>query len=109
MSVRVKVTKDLKGVKTRVDKMTKLGQYALANQVHADSNLYAPKRVGDLRRESYVTGDNKQVIWAVPYARRQYYNQFTHYTTPGTGPKWDQKALAIHGRQWQNIVKKAMK
>lgn len=109
MSVRVKVTKDLKGVKTRVDKMTKLGQYALANQVHADSNLYAPRKSGDLRNQSSITLDAKSIIWSAPYARRQYYNQFTHYTTPGTGPKWDQKAKAIHGKQWQNIVKKAMK
>lgn len=89
--------------------MTKLGQYALANQVHADANLYAPRKSGDLRIQSYVSMDSKQIIWNAPYARRQYYNQFRNYTTPGTGPKWDQKAKAIHGRQWQSIVKKAMK
>lgn len=109
MAVRVRVKKDLKGVNGRVNQMTKLGQYALANQVHADSNLYAPFKSGDLRIQSYVTGDNQQVIWNVPYARRQYYNQFSKYTTPGTGPKWDRKALAIHINQWTKITKKAMK
>lgn len=109
MAVRVKVTKDLKGVKTRVGEMTKLGQYALVNQVHADANLYAPRKSGDLRIQSSMALNAQSIIWSAPYARRQYYNQFSRYTTPGTGPKWDQKALAIHGRQWTNLVKKAMK
>lgn len=109
MAVRINVKKDLKGVSKRVSQMTKLGQYALANQVHQDSNKYAPKKTGDLRTQSYVTPDNKQVIWNVPYARRQYYNVGAKFTTPGTGPKWDQKAKSIHGKQWEQIVKKAMK
>lgn len=112
MAVRVKVRRNLKGVKTRVNQMTKLGQYALANQVHADSNEYAPLRPnsGILRSDSYVTSNNKQIIWNAPYARRQYYAPGGwKYSTPGTGPKWDQKAKGIHGRQWEKIVKKAMK
>lgn len=109
MAIRVKVTKNLKGVRTRVNQMTKLGQYALANQVHQDSNRYAPKLTGDLRNQSYITPDNKQIVWPVRYARRQYYNYGAKFTTPGTGPKWDSKALAIHGKQWERIVKKAMR
>lgn len=110
MSIRVNVKVQTKGVKKRVGQMVDRGQYALANQVHADSNLYAPKKTGDMRIQSYVTNDNKQVIWNAPYARRQYYApNGWKYTTPGTGPKWDQKAKAIHGRQWRNIVEKAMK
>lgn len=109
MAVRFNIKKDLKGVKTRVNKMAKLGQYALVNQVHADSNLYAPRKSGDLRNQSTIAIDGKSIIWNVPYARVQYYNQFSNYTTPGTGPKWDQKAKSIHGKQWQSIVKKAMK
>jgi cytochrome c2 len=109
MAVRVKVTKNLKGVVKRTAQMTKQGQYALANQVHADSNLYAPRKSGDLRNQSNVSPDNKQIIWNVPYARRQYYNYGAKFTTPGTGPKWDSKALAIHGKSWERIVKKAMK
>mgnify|MGYP001954169296 CR=1 FL=1 len=110
MSVRVNVKKDLKGITKRVKRMTELGQYALVNQVHQDSNNYAPKRSGDMRIQSYVTHDNKQVVWNAHYARRQYYAPGDwKYTTPGTGPKWDQKAKSIHGKQWEKIVKKAMK
>lgn len=109
MAVRVNVTKDLSGVKKRTNQMTKLGQYALVNQVHADSNIYAPMLSGDLRNQSSIALDGKSVIWNVPYARRQYYNYGAKFTTPGTGPKWDAKALAIHGANWKRITKKAMK
>lgn len=107
--VKVKTTIDLKGVKPRVNNMTKQGQYALVNQVHADSNIYAPFRDGPLRNQSTMTLDGKSIIWNVPYARPQYYNQYSNYTTPGTGPKWDQKALSIHGKSWERVVERAMK
>ena len=109
MAVRVNVKKDLKGVTKRVSQMTKLGQYALANQVHADSNRYAPLLTGDLRNQSSVSTNGKSVIWNVPYARRQYYNYGARFTTPGTGPKWDEKAKSIHLRSWERITEKAMK
>lgn len=107
--VRISVKKDLKGIRPRVSQMTKLGQYALVNQVHADSNRYAPFKAGDLRNQSSIGMDGKSIHWNVPYARPQYYNQYSNYTTPGTGPKWDRKALSIHGRQWEQITKKAMR
>lgn len=106
--MRITVATDFKGVYKKADLMMDKGQYALANQVHADSNIYAPAKSYDLRNQSYVKPDNKQVIWNVPYARRQYYNQFSRYTTPGTGPKWDQKAKGIHIRSWLKITKGAM-
>lgn len=116
MAVRVNIKKDFGGIKPRVNQMTKLGQYALAHQVHQDSNHYAPKRSGDMRIQSYVSGDNKQIIWNAPYARAQYYGRVgkgrypvRKYTTPGTGPKWDQKAKSIHIKEWEKIVGKAMK
>jgi len=109
MSVRVKIKKDLDGVLVRLDRMTKLGQYALVNQVHADSNMYAPMLSGDLRNQSTISLDGKSIIWHVPYARRQYYNYGAKFTTPGTGPKWDSKALALHRDSWIEIVKKAMR
>ena len=109
MAVRVNVKKDLKRIPKRVSQMTKLGQYALANQVHADSNRYAPFLTGDLRNQSTVSSDNKSIVWNVPYARRQYYNYGARFTTPGTGPKWDEKAKSIHLRSWERITEKAMK
>lgn len=108
MAVRINIKKDLGGVTTKLSKMTKLGQYALVNQVHADSNVYAPFLSGDLRNQSTIGTDGKSIVWNAPYARKQYYNYGAKFTTPGTGPKWDSKALAIHGRSWEIITKKAM-
>jgi len=105
----VKVTKDLTGIPKRVDGMTKLGQYALVNQVHADMNQYVPMLTSDLRNLSSIGLDGESIHYSVPYAQRQYHTQFSRYTTAGTGPYWDKKAKAIHGQSWVNVVKKAMK
>ena len=105
----LKVNVNLKGARKRLDTGIKKTQYTLANQVRADSNLYAPKLSGDLRRYSQVTNDNKSIIWSVPYARRHYYNQFTNYTTLGTGPKWDQKAKGYHLSNWRKIAEGVIK
>lgn len=105
----VKVTKDLTGVPVRVNKMTKVGQYALINQVHADMNPYVPMLTGDLRNQSTMTLDMKSIIYNVPYSRKQFYIQHSNYTTPGTGPRWDLKAKSIHGDSWARVAGKAMR
>src|SRR5690625_431427 len=109
MSMKVDVKVDLKGVKPKTERMTRLGQYALVNQVHADMTSYVPALSYDLRNQSNVTLDNKAVIYNVPYAKKQFYIQHSRYTTPGTGPRWDLKAKAIHGASWERVVKRAMK
>lgn len=109
MAVSVQVTKDLTGIPVRVKQMTKLGQYALVNQVHADMNNYVPKLTGDLRNQSFIASDGKSIIYNVPYARRQFYVPARRYTTPGTGPRWDEKAKSIHIRSWERVTKAAMR
>ena len=106
---RIKVTKKLTGVGVRMNDMTQKGQRAFVNQVYADANRYAPMLSGDLRNQSSIAIDGKSITWNVPYARRHYYNQMVNYTTPGTGPKWDQKAKAIHLESWKRVAKAAMK
>ena len=107
--MQIKVTKDLSRIPRRVNTMTKLGQYALINQVHSDMNNYVPFLRGDLRNQSTQSLDSKSVIYNVPYARVQFFAQFKNYTTPGTGPRWDLKAKAIHGKSWERVTKRAMK
>ncbi len=89
--------------------MTKQGQYAFINQVHADMNPYVPARDYHLRNQSTMTLDAKAIIYNVPYARPQFYNQYSNYTTPGTGPRWDLKAESIHGASWVRVTERAMK
>lgn len=116
MAVRVNVKKDLRRVPVRVKQMTKLGQYALAKQVHADMEQYVPKLDGDLRGQSSIQNDGKSIHYNVPYARAQYYGYVgkgrypvRRYTTPGTGPRWDEKAKSIHLESWIRVAKRAMK
>lgn len=109
MAVRVKINAQLGGVTARAQTMTRQGQYAFVNQVNADSNMYAPKLSTDLRNQSSIATDGKSITWNVPYARRQYYNYGAKFSTPGTGPKWDVKAQAIHMKEWERVVKAAMR
>lgn len=107
--MQIRVKRQLDGVPLKLSSMVQQGQYAFVNQVYADANMYAPMLSTDLRNQSTIAADGKSIIWNTPYARRQYYNYGAKFTTPGTGPKWDSKAQAIHGSNWIKIVKAAMK
>ncbi|MCT6925311.1 MAG: minor capsid protein [Metasolibacillus sp.] len=89
--------------------MTKQGQYAFVNQVYADTNMYVPMLSSDLRNQSSIGTDGKSITWHSIYARRQYHNIGAKFTTPGTGPKWESKALAIHKDDWLRVIRNAMK
>lgn len=107
--MQIRIKRQLGGVPLRLSNMTRQGQYAFVNQVYADTNLYVPMLSTDLRNQSSIAVDGKSITWNAQYARRQYYNYGAKFTTPGTGPKWDAKAQAIHGLNWVKIVKAAMK
>jgi hypothetical protein len=98
MGIRVRVNLD--NVDRYIDRSIERGKFILANQVQADSNIYVPRLSGDLRRYSQVSNNNENVIWSQPYARIQYYGQFRNYTTPGTGPRWDEIAKRNHLLSW---------
>src|SRR5690625_5193513 len=83
-------------------------EFFKANQVHADMNPYVPMLTGDLRNQSTIVTDGKSIYYNVPYARYQFYIQHSRYTTPGTGPRWDLKAKAIHGASWARVAGRAM-
>lgn len=66
----------------------------------------AKKSAGNLR--TIVTLTNKSITYESPYASYQYFGQrkdgshvISHWTTPGTGPYWDQRMLSV---EQQNIV-----
>lgn len=107
--MRMRIKKDLVGTVERLNHMTELGQIAFVNQVYADTQKFVPMLSGDLRNQSSITLDKKNIVWNTPYARRQYYNVGAKFTTPGTYAKWDKLAEAVHSRDWRNVVRKAMK
>ena len=62
-------------------------------------------RDGWLRNSAILTFDGTEIIWNSVYAAAQYYGgtknaTFSNYTTPGTGPRWDEKAKGIFMSDW---------
>lgn len=104
MSVEI----NLDGAMTKLsDGALKRGQYALANQALADMNQYVPKRESNLRTAVSMGIDGTEIIYNMPYAKAQFYAPGGwKYTTPGTGPRWDEKAKGIHMDDWENAFVK---
>ena len=106
--MRVNVDVDVKNIPPKIQNATPKAQYIMANQIHADMNDYVPALYYDLRNQSSIALDGKSIYYNVPYARKQFYVQHSRYTTPGTGPRWDLKAKAIHGKSWAKVAGRAM-
>ena len=119
---------DLKGVEKKVspENFAK-GKLAIANQMLLDMDPYVPKRKGELRSSGHVRQDS--IIYETPYARLRYYGKkrkgffsekqrkfffankeklLSQKPTPGTGPRWDKKAAALHSKEWADVGLKAM-
>ena len=108
MNVDVNVDVDVSKIPPKIHGRIPKAQYIMANQVHADMNPYVPMLTGDLRNQSAIAVDGSHIYYNVPYARKQFYVQHSNYTTPGTGPRWDLKAKAIHGDSWARVAGRAM-
>lgn len=93
--------------------------YALAAQVKADSTKFVPlsggstQSEGQLRAARIDPGESGEmyVVWDEVYAQYQWFgmrrdgsHQVHHYTTPGTGTQWAEKARAAYGKNWQKIA-----
>ena len=103
------ITVDLDGVYEKISEGNmRRGQFNMASRMLATMNEnFVPLRDGDLRSNSSISADGKQLIWTVPYARKHYYTDFSpNYTTPGTGPHWDQKAKGVFLSEWIEAFKK---
>ncbi len=99
---KVTVDIDLKGIEEKFSEANlQRGRRALANQALADMNQYVPKQEGNLRQASSIDIDGSAINYHSKYAKRQYHAPGGwNYTTPGTGPKWDEKAKGNHGKDW---------
>jgi hypothetical protein len=87
-------------------------QRAYGDQVHSDMNIYVPKQTGHLRDNSSLNNESNNVVYRENYSRGQFYGfangrRIHHYTTPGTGRRWDLKAKANHLESWKKIIIKA--
>ena len=97
-----KVDVDLGGVYDKLSpQMIARGKRVLANQAMADMNQYVPAKSHVLRLTASIGIDGSSIHYNTPYAAKQFYNRHQKYTTPGTGPRWDEKAKGIHMSDWE--------
>lgn len=107
MNFRVKV--DLKNVENKIgNKNLTAGRRVLANEMLKDMNRFVPKRNNGLRQSGQIATDGSSISWSQKYARRQFFGNFRHYTTPGTSGHWDKRARAVYGQKWARILVKGM-
>lgn len=100
---------ELSGVRAKVSEQAfDRGRYALGNQMMTDMDPFVPKKGGALRQSSHLSGDNKEIIYQMPYAARQFYVQAYNYSTPGTGSRWDLKASSMFMSEWVKVFTKGM-
>lgn len=94
---------DLSGVMNKLSGANiERGQFNMASRMHSTINEnFVPEKDGDLRTMSNVVPDGSSIEWISVYARKHYYAPGNwNYTTPGTGPRWDQKAKSIFMSDW---------
>lgn len=128
MGTNVKITVDLKGLEKKVNPQAfQRGQIAMTNQMLMDMNKYVPIQSSELRNSGHARKD--AVVWSTPYARIRFYNRrlklffsdkqrrfffankdrlLKHKPKPGTGPRWDKKAIPKHGKDWGKVALKGM-
>lgn len=96
-----KITIDLGGAYSKLSQQSRQrGQYAVANQALADMNPFVPMDEGILRMSTTIDIDGSAINYNMPYAARMFYMMMYNYTTPGTGPRWDNKAKAMFMSDW---------
>lgn len=92
--IRVKV--DFSGIENKFAAKQK-GQLAMANQALLEMEQYVPMLDGHLRGGASAVENG--VKYPGPYGRAHFYGTngivtFNHYTTPGTGKRWDKRLSA---------------
>ena len=87
-------------------------QKYFVNSCYKHMDKYVP--LGDTSNlRTIVTFDDEGITYEMPYARYQYYgeredgtHQVSNYTTPGTGPYWDERMWSVES---QNVIKEVPK
>ncbi len=80
-------------------------QKFFTNTCYRYMDKYVPMDTGNLRRNVSITSDT--ITYESPYAHAQYIGevnggQVKNYTTPGTGPYWDERMKSV---EMQDVVK----
>lgn len=117
MSVEIKT--DKAAWKAIVGKAAETAAYALAEQILQDSEKYVPFSGGSYQSAGFLRegridppkggGSELYLVYDAVYALYQWFgmrddgtHKVRHYTTPGTGTQWVEKARAVYGKRWQS-------
>lgn len=108
MSKSIKVETNIARLTRKVSAQAfQRGRFAMANQVGMDSNKFIPKKTGALRRSQVIAIDGSFISWNATYAKPQYHTSGGwHYSTPDTGPRWDQVAKNRYMGAWKKAFLK---
>lgn len=105
MQISMDVDIDFSGIKKKFSKSNiDRGMFAMMEtQALPDMTNYVPLDGGELRMSGHR--EDSYLVWDTPYADAQYYGTngkaiFSQYTTPDTGPTWDEVAKAHHINDW---------
>ncbi|MCF3942209.1 minor capsid protein [Oceanobacillus alkalisoli] len=103
----VKVNVNLSGVYKKMENQNvDRGRYAVANQALADMNPFVPMLEGITRQTATIDIDGTGINYNTPYSAELFYMPKMNYTTPGTGPRWDNKAKGMFMSDWINAFLK---
>ncbi|MXQ49521.1 capsid protein [Streptococcus pneumoniae] len=128
MGTDVTIKIDLKGLEKKVSPQSfQRGQIAMTSQILMDMNKYVPYQSHMLRVSGHASRD--KIVWATPYARIVFFGRkrkgffsdkqrrfffankdelLKHKPKPGTGPRWDKKAIPKHSKEWGKVAIRAM-
>ena len=105
MSVKMQPTSVIKA-NLGIEPNGKVQSY-FTERCYTHMDKYVPMDTGDLRRVHTLTSNT--ITYEMPYAEAQYYGIINghpinpdNYTTPGTGPYWDERMVSA---EMQDIVK----
>lgn len=105
-SVEFDTAKALRLRKVRIGE----AQAALDLQVIKDSNFYCPRAEGTLQESALTASEigKGRVLWATPYARRQYYEapNKSKDKNPNARMKWFEEAKARQRENWLSIAQR---
>lgn len=115
MSVEVEMDKS--ALMAQINRDCRKAELVLADQVKADSKKFVPKQEGTLREDVFISQDTEGTVitYEQIYAAYQWYgiradgtHPVHHYTTPGTGTQWCEKAKEQYINDWLKVAQNAL-
>lgn len=109
----IKVEINAAKVQVRVEGAFQNGMEMLATEILQDCNEFAKEDTGTLILSSWIHSQLPKgtLVWATPYARRQFYEIRTAYKdkNPNASWRWALKAKAKYKERWNKLAQKALR